>query len=212
LLPVFFGVFLAGTATAGASGIVTISVISIALTPLGLPVESILVIFMAIDPIIDPFRTLYLVYGNIATTAMIAGKKSDNAGTLTVIMRKGSEHPPVLYHDKNGTLCGYEIVMLEEIARRLGKSLKLVEGQALKGGEADMIGGFVVKTDEAPRGLSYSQPFAQIREGAKKIQLCFLITMTTPDSARINEIIKSLAVEKFLTKEIGKDTSARLAK
>jgi hypothetical protein len=103
--------------------------------------------------------------------------------------------------------------MLEEIARRLGKSLKLVEGQALKGGDtADMIGGFVVKTNEAPRGLTYSYAFAQIRESARKIQLCFLITQTAPDAVRINEIIKSLAVEKFLTKEIGKNTSAGLAK
>jgi hypothetical protein len=168
---------------------------------------------MAIDPIIDPFRTLYLVYGNIAATAMIAGKKSDNMGALTVIMRKGPEHPPVLYHNKAGKLCGYEIIMLEEIARRLGKSLNIVDGQALKSGDtADLIGGFVVKTDEAPRGLSYSQAFAQIREGAQKVQLCFLITMATPDSARINEIIKSLALEKFLTKEINKNTGAGLVK
>jgi hypothetical protein len=128
-------------------------------------------------------------------------------------MRKGPEHPPVLYHDKTGKLCGYEIIVLEEIAHRLGKSLNLVEGQALKGSDsADLIGGFVVKTDESPRGLSYSQSFAQIREGAKKIHLCFLITMTTPDATRINEIIKALAVEKFLTKEIDKSPSARLAR
>jgi proton glutamate symport protein len=213
LVPLFFGVLLAGTATAGASGIVTLSVISIALTSLSLPVEAILVIFMAIDPIIDPFRTFYLVYGNIAATAMIAGKKINNVGTLTVIIRKGTEHPAVLYHDKNGKLCGYEIVMLEEIARRLKKSLNLVEGQSLKGDDTvDMIGGFVVKTNEAPHGLSYSHSFAQIREGARKMQLCFLITPAATDSVRINEIIRTLAVEKFLTKEIEKNTIAGLAR
>ncbi|MDR0409598.1 MAG: cation:dicarboxylase symporter family transporter [Spirochaetaceae bacterium] len=68
---IFLGTILAGTATAGASGIVTISVISIALGPLNLPVEAVLVIFMAIDPIIDPFRTLLLVYANIAATALV---------------------------------------------------------------------------------------------------------------------------------------------
>jgi hypothetical protein len=89
----------------------------------------------------------------------------------------------------------------------LGKSLNIVDGQALKDGDtADLIGGFVAKTDEAPRGLRYSQAFAQIRDGAQKVQLCFLITMVTPDSARINEIIKSLVVEKFLTKKIDKNT------
>jgi hypothetical protein len=99
--------------------------------------------------------------------------------------------------------------MLEEIARRLGKTLNIVEGRALKGGNtADMIGGFVVKTDEVPRGLIYSHAFAQIREGNKKIQLCFLIFPGGLDSLRINEIIKALVAEKFLTNKIDKNTGA----
>jgi adenylate cyclase len=73
---IFLGIILAGTATAGASGIVTISVISIALGPLNLPVEAVLVIFMAIDSIIDPFRTLLLVYANIAVTAVVVNRDS----------------------------------------------------------------------------------------------------------------------------------------
>jgi adenylate cyclase len=75
---IFIGIILAGTATAGASGIVTISVISIALGPLNLPVEAVLVIFMAIDPIIDPFRTLLLVHANIAATAVIVNRDSSS--------------------------------------------------------------------------------------------------------------------------------------
>jgi proton glutamate symport protein len=71
-ITIFFGIILAGTATAGASGIVTLSLISIALTPLSLPAEAILVIFMAIDAIIDPFRTLLLVYSNIVAATVIA--------------------------------------------------------------------------------------------------------------------------------------------
>jgi adenylate cyclase len=73
---IFIGIILAGTATAGASGIVTISLIGIALGPLNLPVEAVLVIFMAIDPIIDPFRTLLLVYANIAVTTVVADRGS----------------------------------------------------------------------------------------------------------------------------------------
>jgi proton glutamate symport protein len=72
---IFLGIILAGTATAGASGIVTISVISIALNPLNLPVEAVIVIFMAIDPVIDPFRTLILVYANVAATAAVADRE-----------------------------------------------------------------------------------------------------------------------------------------
>jgi adenylate cyclase len=85
---IFLGIILAGTATAGASGIVTISVISIALSPLNLPVEAVLVIFMAIDTIIDPFRTLLLVYANIAATAIVVNRDSSS---LTEEMEETNE-------------------------------------------------------------------------------------------------------------------------
>ncbi|MDR1626837.1 MAG: dicarboxylate/amino acid:cation symporter [Spirochaetia bacterium] len=81
---IFIGIILAGTATAGASGIVTISVISIALVPLRLPVEAVLVILMAIDPIIDPFRTLLLVYANVAATAVVADRRQNKTAQVTI--------------------------------------------------------------------------------------------------------------------------------
>ena len=71
------GSLLAGTATAGASGLLTLPMISLILDPIGLPVESILVVFMAIDSLIDPMRTLLIVYTNIATTALIAPKATE---------------------------------------------------------------------------------------------------------------------------------------
>jgi proton glutamate symport protein len=71
-LVILIGVIFAGTATAGASGIVTLSMLSIVLEPLSLPLEAVLVIFMAIDPIIDPFRTFLIVYVNMAATTLIA--------------------------------------------------------------------------------------------------------------------------------------------
>ena len=71
-LIILVGVVFAGTATAGASGIVTLSMLSIVLDPLSLPMEAVLVIFMAIDPIIDPFRTFLIVYVNMAATTLIA--------------------------------------------------------------------------------------------------------------------------------------------
>jgi Na+/H+-dicarboxylate symporter len=37
--------------------------------------EAVLIIFMAIDPIIDPFRTFIIVYVNMAATAIIAERK-----------------------------------------------------------------------------------------------------------------------------------------
>ena len=69
------GSLLAGTATAGASGLLTLPMISLIMDPIGLPVESILVVFMAIDSLIDPMRTLLIVYVNIATTALVSSKK-----------------------------------------------------------------------------------------------------------------------------------------
>jgi proton glutamate symport protein len=194
---IFFGVLLAGTATAGASGIVTISVISIALTPLNLPVEAILVILMAIDPIIDPFRTLYLVYGNMAATAMIAGRKKVLVNTLNVVLRKGGKSP-LLTHDSNGNLVGYEINLLAEIARRLGKTLNVAEGMLPGDEPIDIIGGCVVKTQQAPRGFVYSTPWAFMNDHKIKLPLCFMLQPMSPESAKIDAIIKSLNSENYL--------------
>ncbi len=77
LLLIVVGALLAGTATAGASGLLTLPMISLILDPLGLPVESILVVFMAIDSLIDPMRTLLIVYVNIATTALVAPRETE---------------------------------------------------------------------------------------------------------------------------------------
>lgn len=68
---VLVGAVFAGMATAGSSGILTLAMISIILTPLGLPVEAVLIIMMAVDAIIDPMRTFLIVYVNIAATALI---------------------------------------------------------------------------------------------------------------------------------------------
>jgi len=65
------GSVFAGMATAGSSGILTLAMIGIILTPLGLPVEAVLIIMMAVDAVIDPMRTFLIVYVNIAATALI---------------------------------------------------------------------------------------------------------------------------------------------
>ncbi len=79
------GSVLAGTATAGASGLLTLPMISLILDPIGLPVESILVVFMAIDSLIDPMRTLLIVYVNVATTALVSSKdKKKNQDDVTL--------------------------------------------------------------------------------------------------------------------------------
>ena len=62
---------LAGFASAGMTGLVTLSLTSIVCGYLGLPYEAVLILFLAIDPICDILRTLVLVIGNTAAVAMI---------------------------------------------------------------------------------------------------------------------------------------------
>jgi len=76
-LIILIGVIFAGTATAGASGIVTLSMLSIVLDPLSLPLEAVLVIFMAIDPIIEPFRTVLNIHINMAAASLVAERGNE---------------------------------------------------------------------------------------------------------------------------------------
>lgn len=73
---VLFGAMLAGVATTGAPGVAALSMISIILVPLGLPVEVAIILLVAIDPIVDPILTVVNVQGNAATTALLAKRPS----------------------------------------------------------------------------------------------------------------------------------------
>jgi proton glutamate symport protein len=64
------GAILAGMATSGSTGILTLAMITIVLEPMGLPVEAALVLLMAIDPICDPARTLTIVHTSCAVTTL----------------------------------------------------------------------------------------------------------------------------------------------
>ena len=69
---VIVGSIFAGMATSGVTGILTLTMLGIVLEPLQLPLEAVLVLFVAIDPIMDPFRTLGIVHTGIAATSVIA--------------------------------------------------------------------------------------------------------------------------------------------
>ena len=66
----------AGMATAGVTGVLTLTMLSLVLDPLNLPIEAALVLFIAIDPIIDPFRTLSIVQTGMAASSVIAEVKT----------------------------------------------------------------------------------------------------------------------------------------
>ncbi len=74
---VIVGAIFAGIASSGATGIATLTTMNVVLQPLGLPLDAVLVLFLAIDPIMDPFRTLCTLHSGIAATTVIADLESD---------------------------------------------------------------------------------------------------------------------------------------
>ncbi len=75
LLTVLVGSIFAGLATAGASGVVLLSMLTLVLGPLDLPAEAVLVLFIIIDPIIGPFRVAGLVHFSCAIITLILPKQ-----------------------------------------------------------------------------------------------------------------------------------------
>ncbi|MCY0386973.1 cation:dicarboxylase symporter family transporter [Robbsia sp. Bb-Pol-6] len=71
LLTVVLASVLAGFASAGMTGLVTVSLVGMTCTYLHLPFEAAFVLFLAVDPICDILRTLVLVIGNTAAIVVI---------------------------------------------------------------------------------------------------------------------------------------------
>ena len=67
----------AGVASSGATGTMTVLLIALVAAPLKLPFEAAIVLFIAVDPIIDIFRTVVLVYGNCALTSLVASRAGE---------------------------------------------------------------------------------------------------------------------------------------
>ncbi len=62
---------LAGFASAGMTGLLTVSLVGLTCNYLGLPFEAAFILFLAVDPICDMLRTLVLVIGNNAAVSLI---------------------------------------------------------------------------------------------------------------------------------------------
>jgi Na+/H+-dicarboxylate symporter len=62
---------LAGFASAGMTGLVTVSLVGMTCSYLGLPFEAAFILFLAVDPVCDMLRTLILVIGNAAAVTVI---------------------------------------------------------------------------------------------------------------------------------------------
>ncbi|MEN9217053.1 MAG: cation:dicarboxylase symporter family transporter [Gloeomargarita sp. HHBFW_bins_162] len=71
-LVLVLGSVLGGVATAGAVGVATLASVGIVLQPLGLPLDGVLALLIAVDPIVNPFRALVTVHGGMVATTLIA--------------------------------------------------------------------------------------------------------------------------------------------
>lgn len=80
---VVIGSIFAGIASSGATGIATLATMGVVLQPLGLPLDAVLVLFFAVDPIMDPFRTLCTLHTSIAVSAVIADIEPDRQAIET---------------------------------------------------------------------------------------------------------------------------------
>ena len=72
LIVILFGSILAGLASAGTTGILTVATVAVVCDLLKLPSEAVLVLFIAVDPLMDMIRTASHVIGNMGVTAFVA--------------------------------------------------------------------------------------------------------------------------------------------
>jgi proton glutamate symport protein len=70
-LIILMGAVLAAMASAGAPGLVTVTMIAILFEPLGLPIGPAIVLLLAIDPITDPIQTVTNLHTNCAMAALV---------------------------------------------------------------------------------------------------------------------------------------------
>lgn len=211
-LIIFVGVIIAGTAATGVSGIVTLSMLSIVLKPLNLPLEAVLVIFIAIDPIINPFRSFLIVYVNMAATTLIA-RQDENAGRvvaeekqLVVFIQEIQNKPPLL-NRVNGIPCGVEMSFIREIGKRWNRQVVYKDGATMNPHErewmrerADIIAGIINKDDVPvpPAGYYFSNSWASVNINGAKKQLYFLLPEGKKDAKDIDIIIQGLVDENYI--------------
>ena len=71
LIVVLFGSILAGLASAGTTGVLTVATVAVVCDLLALPHEAVIVLLIAVDPVMDMIRTASHVYGNVAVSSFV---------------------------------------------------------------------------------------------------------------------------------------------
>jgi len=75
MFAVAFNSVIAGFASIGTTGVLTLQPLSYVLSPLNLPTETAIILLMSIDPIIDPLRTTLIVQLNTMLAAFLAERE-----------------------------------------------------------------------------------------------------------------------------------------
>ena len=84
LAVVLLGSILAGLASAGTTGILTVATVAVVCDLLKLPSEAVLVLLIAVDPLMDMIRTASHVHGNVAVTAFVCEKEIADGQTQRI--------------------------------------------------------------------------------------------------------------------------------
>ena len=74
LATVLIGSMLAGLASAGSTGVLTVATTAVVCDLIGLPSEAMIVLLIAVDPVMDMIRTSTHVYGNLAVASFVCDK------------------------------------------------------------------------------------------------------------------------------------------
>jgi len=211
VLIIFFGAILAGAATAGASGAASLLMLGVILKPLNLSFNDVLLVFIVIDPIIDPIRTFITVYVNMTITALVA-RRNDGPGynedekQLLVFIHETNNRPPLL-NRQNGILGGIELSFIKEIGRRWKRQVVYKDAATMNAHErewmkdrADIIAGVITKDEipVPPAGLFFSRSWASAFINGERKQVFFLMPEGKKTSEEIDNIIKTLQEENYL--------------
>lgn len=97
-LPLDFGTVLAiaalaivaGIASAGTMGIASLLPLGLVMRNAGLPFDAVLVLFIAIDPVIDPFRSMLQIAAGAAAGAGVAGSRDTVAAAAPIEPWRGA--------------------------------------------------------------------------------------------------------------------------
>ena len=74
LATVLIGSMLAGLASAGSTGVLTVATTAVVCDLIGLPSEAMIVLLIAVDPVMDMIRTATHVYSNLAVASFVCDK------------------------------------------------------------------------------------------------------------------------------------------